>query len=237
MNATTQLETVNVKAEKRHGLGNQQPSAVAHEHGEGSTTREQSLRVQVDPKCLGPESVCKTCGQARPAFEFYLHKSTGKPRAHCKPCLYANQRDYAARNPNVMKAVAMAAARRYRVKHPEKVSAGFAAWRESRKGELNERAAQWRDANRGTVNHYKAKRRALSRLATPAWADLDKIKAIYAEAKASGRVVDHDVPLRGKSVCGLHVEHNLRLLTRQENARKYNKHDLGQEIVWSHAKA
>lgn len=65
--------------------------------------------------------------------------------------------------------------------------------------------------------------------ATPAWADHDKIAAMYDEARRLTREtgvehnVDHVVPLRGRLVCGLHVENNLRVITAQVNKLKANK--------------
>lgn len=73
------------------------------------------------------------------------------------------------------------------------------------------------------------RRRIIQILATPPWADFKAIQSIYLER---GRVsaetgimhhVDHIVPLQGRFVCGLHVEHNLRVITATENLRKYNK--------------
>jgi Tol biopolymer transport system component len=58
---------------------------------------------------------------------------------------------------------------------------------------------------------------------TPAWANKDKIIAFYRTAKDLGLSVDHEVPLQGRNVCGLHVENNLRLVSHLENSRKSNR--------------
>ena len=56
----------------------------------------------------------------------------------------------------------------------------------------------------------------------PAWADKEKIAALYAEAKAKGLTVDHIVPLSNRLVCGLHCEQNMQLMTLEENRKKGN---------------
>jgi hypothetical protein len=65
--------------------------------------------------------------------------------------------------------------------------------------------------------------------ATPAWSDLDKIGLVYIRSwevsKATGveHHVDHIVPIKGKTVCGLHVHYNLQVITGSENCKKSNK--------------
>jgi hypothetical protein len=58
---------------------------------------------------------------------------------------------------------------------------------------------------------------------TPRWADRNAIGAIYRKARDLGMTVDHVVPLRGKNVSGLHVEHNLQIIPRSENSSKGNR--------------
>jgi len=67
-----------------------------------------------------------------------------------------------------------------------------------------------------------ARRRSRQMEATPLWADPKLIRDWYLLAKATGAVVDHVIPLRGRRVSGLHVDTNMQLLTLEENQAKGN---------------
>ena len=89
-----------------------------------------------------------------------------------------------------------------------------------------ERATRWRKNNLGLAaaktKRYEAKK--LQR--TPAWANQEKIKEIYANCP-EGYHVDHILPLQGERVSGLHVENNLQYLPASENISKGNKFQVG----------
>lgn len=65
--------------------------------------------------------------------------------------------------------------------------------------------------------------------ATPSWANQFFIAEAYHIAKVRNQFlggnwhVDHIIPLRGKNVCGLHVENNLQVIRSEVNLRKGNK--------------
>ncbi len=56
---------------------------------------------------------------------------------------------------------------------------------------------------------------------TPKYANLNKIKEIYANCP-EGYEVDHIIPLNGSVVSGLHIETNLQYLSVKENRKKSN---------------
>jgi hypothetical protein len=113
------------------------------------------------------------------------------------------------------------------------------AWRDANIAHARKREGEWRERNREKINARNRERqktqggqarnrakvasyRAAQAAATPAWADLVEIARIYA-ALPEGHHVDHVVPIRGKSVCGLHVENNLQYLSALENSVKQNQ--------------
>jgi 5-methylcytosine-specific restriction endonuclease McrA len=90
----------------------------------------------------------------------------------------------------------------------------------------------WKDKNIVWVRADTKARRRKHRQATPPWLtrrQKAEIRQLYQIAitmsKTTGEqyVVDHIVPLRSDTVCGLHVPWNLRVITQEENLKKSNK--------------
>jgi hypothetical protein len=109
------------------------------------------------------------------------------------------------------RAVRMQTDLEFRVRRREQKNVTASRWRKSHRGEKSAEWAQW---------HANKLRR------TPPWADLQAIRKIYEEAarltKETGEPwhVDHEIPLNGRLVSGLHLAENLRVIQGIENLRK-----------------
>lgn len=83
--------------------------------------------------------------------------------------------------------------------------------------------------NPGRTRSVAAQRKAAKLRATPAWANRFFIEEIYDLATLRTKYlgephqVDHIVPLQSSLVCGLHVEHNLQVITAKRNHMKSNR--------------
>ena len=90
----------------------------------------------------------------------------------------------------------------------------------------------WYKANKHLFSAYEAQRRAGKLQRTPKWltkADFRYIKSLYVSCSLISKLtnvphhVDHIVPLRGKTVSGLHCPSNLQIITAKKNLSKSNK--------------
>jgi len=100
------------------------------------------------------------------------------------------------------------------------------------KNKVSEYKAAYKERNPELYKEFVNMRRRRFRQATPKWLtekDRMEIRLKYRLAlemtKATGvkYAVDHEIPLFGENVCGLHVPWNLRVMTQEENLRKSNK--------------
>ena len=105
-------------------------------------------------------------------------------------------------------------------------------WRAKNLEKDRAREKRYLKDNRPIVYAKNARRRAAETQAVPHWLTAihkAQIQEFYEIASARTMQtgiknhVDHKIPLRGDSVCGLHVPWNLQALTEFENCSKHNK--------------
>ena len=110
---------------------------------------------------------------------------------------------------------------RWRQANGEKIS----AYRRTHTERDNAVSIMWRQKNPGKLKARCAKYRATKLQRTPPWSDPDAIQAFYVGCP-DGHHVDHEIPLQGKLISGLHVLENLQYLPAVENLSKGNRIDL-----------
>ena len=120
----------------------------------------------------------------------------------------------------------------WRQKNKEKLYANAEKWRVANKDKQKEYARKSRTNNSARVNAANNKRRADKLNRTPKWLtkdDLWLIKEAYELSALRTKLfgfkwhVDHIIPLKGKTVSGLHVPNNLQVIEGKLNIMKNNK--------------
>lgn len=116
----------------------------------------------------------------------------------------------------------------------EKVKIKSKNYRIINKEKIKEKNRKYYIHNRTKFLFRGSNRRALKLKASPSWLNeeqLDIIKRFYEMAKIMTQIsgvvyhVDHVIPLKNKTVCGLHVPWNLQILEASENFSKNNRYD------------
>lgn len=125
-----------------------------------------------------------------------------------------------------VRAYRRAAMQKWRAANREKEQLRQHKWRLANPKEQAACSRAWRIANKGEKNALTAARKAAVARRTPAWSNLDAVKLVYLVCEQRTRLtgiahhVDHFYPLNGKSISGLHVPLNLRVIPATENLRK-----------------
>lgn len=96
---------------------------------------------------------------------------------------------------------------------------------------VNKANRAWRKRNLDKCAALAMKHHAAKKQAIPKWVDWNLVNDMYAEARYQQLVVDHIIPLQSHTVCGLHWEGNLQLLSDRENKRKSNRYCQDTDIV------
>lgn len=147
--------------------------------------------------------VCRVCKVEKPYTDFYKDAVTKDGyRNDCKVCKKQ-------------------AAQKFKQEHPAVVAQWYSKYYTKTKPKAFARSAQ---------------RRATLRNANVSWANTQYISDMYSDVQSAEKLfqslgvnwkfhVDHIIPLTHDLVCGLHTEHNLQVLTAEENLSKSNKYD------------
>lgn len=143
--------------------------------------------------------LCTKCKEHKPLVDFHKTKQTkDKYTFHCKICNKNARKEYYKNN----------------------------------KSKVLSQVKSWKQLNKSKVRAIRATYKCIKRNASPSWLTNEQksqIESIYWLARLQQELtdeqyhVDHIVPLKGKTVCGLHVPWNLQVMSAKENMTKGNK--------------
>lgn len=158
---------------------------------------------------------CSACKTALPLDAFNKHPTAKFGVSNkCRECAKAYNKMHYSEN----KEHCILKAKKWIESNPEAAKKHFAASKKRARINHPERKIA---ENVARVDYVKR--------ATPPWANKFFISEAYHLAKLREKVVggkwhvDHVIPLRGKLVCGLHVENNLQVIPASINVHKHAK--------------
>lgn len=148
-----------------------------------------------------------------------------------KPCINGHLEDRYVGNKTCV-VCADVNASKAKAKNPKKYIDNAKAWAKRNPEKIYQIHKAKRLANPGQRNAWTANYRSAKAERMPNWLNdghLLEIESVYKYCAALRAIgldyhVDHEVPLRGDSVSGLHVPWNMQVLPGRENMSKGNKH-------------
>lgn len=172
---------------------------------------------------------CTKCGKPKPLSEFSNDKSRKDGKfPWCKVCKsIADSEDY-VKNLDKVKANV----REWRKKNPEQKRKHNSAYKKRHPDKVNANTKKYKKKHRGVTNANTARRRAALLQRTPKWLNAEQLKEIQLFYKAAAYIqditgvemhVDHEEPLQGEIISGLHVPWNLQILEGHLNESLKNK--------------
>ena len=180
--------------------------------------------------------VCSKCKNEKLVVFFNKHKSKKDGLSlWCKECKRESDKKYYINNKESL----LAYQEKHRHENKETIKKAKKEYRNNNKEEIKVRNKKYNQINKAKVRvvrqlYYKsnkdlyyslgAKRRANKLRATPSWAYHEAILCVYKLARKIMQHVDHIVPLQSDTVCGLHWEGNLQILSAADNLSKGNRH-------------
>lgn len=157
--------------------------------------------------------LCCECRENKPFDDFHKSAKHGGFSPRCKPC-------------NIK------VAGEWYVANKDRKRAYDAARREAQRERYREASRRHRQANPGKKNADTSSRRRRLRTQMPVWTSPKKLKCFYESAMRVSvcigikHHVDHVIPLKNESVCGLHVPENLRVIPAVANMVKHNRYNI-----------
>ena len=158
---------------------------------------------------------CCRCKETKEFDQFHKNRSTVDGYNFiCKPCKKVTARQSYER-------------------HKEDVLGRISEYYRGNEERLKEYAREYGKTNRHRwreMANERQKLREAQKKKTSVFADQDLNELVFGEAESLAKLrteitgvphqVDHIVPLRGKTVSGFHVWHNIRVIPRSENLSK-----------------